>query len=68
MKTYEEFITEAMEHGVSMNIEVTCTAEELKASIPRGWLSVKLDGTTAKFFGPEHDIERWLSKNAHWVK
>lgn len=69
MKTYDEFLTEAMESASSVAIEVSCTPEEFKESLKGiNWLSGELSNGVAYFFGPQSDIDSWVSENSSWLK
>lgn len=69
MKTYQEFLTEAMESASSVNMSVSCSQEEFKESLKGiNWLSGNVVNGIASFFGPQSDIDRWAKKNSHWIK
>ncbi|BBC78210.1 Hypothetical protein KNT65_gp283 [Escherichia phage EcS1] len=68
MKSYKEFLTEAMEYASSVSMSVSCSPEEFKESLKgHSWLSGKLSEGIASFFGPQSDIDRWLAKNSAWL-
>lgn len=69
MKSFNEFINEAMESASTLSVAVTCTEQEFKDSIKNiNWLSGKFNGGVVNFFGPQSDIDRWVSKNSQWLK
>lgn len=68
MKTYNEFLIEAMESASSIKMQVSCTADEFNKSLKNiNWLSGEINDGVASFFGPKSDIDRWIKKNSHWV-
>lgn len=72
MITYKDFLlSEAMEPGIHKRVNLNkCTPEEFKGTLSGfNWLSGELskDGSSVLLFGPECDIEKWLTKHSHMV-
>lgn len=69
MKTYQEFLAEAMESASSVSMTISCSQEEFKESLkPHNWLSGKMIDGVASFFGPQSDIDRWVKANSKYIK
>lgn len=69
MKTFLEFVNEAMESASSVSMPVSCSPEEFKESLKGiNWLSGEVKEGKAYFFGPQSDIDSWVKKNSHFLK
>lgn len=64
MKSFKDFLTEAMDPAVHMRVDTNISQEDFDASLKNwNWLSGEWNDGFVVLFGPEYDINKWISKH-----